>query len=457
MNTAVPEFLGSTLPPVRDDFIPREHYIDRDFLQAEKRQLWTRVWQMACRVEELQRPGAYVTYDIADQSLLVLRGSDGEIRAFHNVCPHRGNRILNGAGMVGRLVCNFHGWSWDASGRSTFIKDESDWHGCAGMSKDNMHLAQVKVGTWGGFVFVNMDLDAEPLESYLQPVPQFLDCLEFDAMRFAWYKTMRIRGNWKTAIESFMESYHVYTTHHQLTPWLDEISVSWTHGRHGKHGYPNARPFGAPSARRGDPEPEDFRQNFVTGMAELVRETGGASRIGSGSGRSADAVRGLLDLLPPTATPLEVHMKGLELMREAALADGAGWPTITPEQAQGFGVDWSLFPNMVLVFAPDSTLVFRARPDGDDPDRCLFDMWGLFRYGEGKQPPIKREFYEDWHAHEDDIPPLLVQDLRNIERIQRGMHSMAFKGSRPNPVQERQISNHHRALREYVDHRAEAA
>ena len=144
-------------------------------------------------------------------------------------------------------------------------------------------------------------------------------------------------------------------------------------------------------------------------------------------------------------------MEGMRFMKEAAEAEGAGWPNPTPEQMAELGVDWNIFPNMVLVFSLDSTLVFRAVPDGDSPDHCIFDMWGLLRVAPDSPPEFEYEFYDNWRGHEDKIPFLLVQDLENIERVHRGMKSMAFSASRANPIQEKQITNHHRTLRQYLE------
>ena len=138
-------------------------------------------------------------------------------------------------------------------------------------------------------------------------------------------------------------------------------------------------------------------------------------------------------------------------MAEAAIRDGATWPTISAEQMANMGVDWNIFPNMVLVFGLDASLVFRARPDGDDPNRCIFDMWGVLRTSDANAPEYEQRQFENWRDHVDEIPSLLVQDLRNIEKIQQGMRSIAFKGSRTNPLQERQISNFHRVLHHYID------
>lgn len=436
------------LPPVRDDFIPKEHYGEQ-FARLEGERLWPSTWQMACREEDIPDVGSYITYEILAESIVVVRGS--AIRAFHNVCPHRGNRLVSGGGKLTKFHCGFHGWEWDAAGKNTFIKDPEDWAGCPGMLDGSMDLKEVRTATWGGFVFVNLDPAGESFEEFIDPVPEYLDCLEFGKMRVKWHKQMILPANWKVALEPFMESYHIYTTHHQTADFLDEVSVSFVHGRHGKHGYPNAALLGTPSPRTGKPIPEDLRHNYVTAIQELAIQTGGdIDRVGSASGRSADAVSRVLTELPADAGLIDIHMAGLRFMREAAEAEGAGWPEVSAEQAANLGVDWNIFPNMVLVFSLDSTLVFRSRPNGSRIDSCLFDMWGLIRCNPDKPPQRTFEFFKDWREHNGSIPSLLVQDLRNIAKVQAGSASNAFEGSRLNPVQERQISNFHRTLRQYV-------
>lgn len=436
---------------VRDDFIPKEDYTSRSFAELERERLWPRVWQMVCREEELRAPGAYVTYEICDESIVVVRTARGDIKAHHNVCPHRGNQFVTGRGSMARIVCSFHGWKWDLDGACLHVKDAEDFAGCPNLAREDLGLVPVQVDCWGGFVFINLDRDAPPLREFLAPVPHYLDCVQFEGMRIGWHQTVSLKGNWKTALESFMESYHVFTTHPQLVPVFDEASYSRALGLHGMHGYPPSnRPLGAPSPRTGLAQPEDLREGVIKVFADIADQTGGVTAIGNISGRAAKEVERLRTEVPATASPEEVLGAALQFMAEAAIRDGATWPTLTPEQFGDIGVDWNLFPNMVLVFGLDASLVFRARPDGDDPDRCIFDMWGMIRTSDENAPQYEHRDLGNWRDHVDEIPSLLVQDLRNIEKIQRGMRSVAFRGSRPSPVQEQQVSNLHKGIHRYL-------
>lgn len=427
-------------------FVSADRYVSREFAQQEGSKLWPKVWQMACRLEEIPHIGSYATYEILNESIVLVRAGSDRVNAFHNICPHRGNRIAQGLGNVTHLTCRFHGWQWGLDGAIRRVKEREDWSGCPMMGDSELGLKPVRVGVWGGFVFINLDPGAEPFDEFIAPVPHHLNCLEFEKMSFTWYKTMKVSANWKTAIEAFMESYHVAITHAQTVPYLDSTSVSYTHGKHGRHGYPNARPLGAPSPLTGRPVPEDLRSGYVSILEAFTDQIGGVVV----SERSRATLQQIHEMLPSNASAEEIQAASFALFREAALAEGADIACPTPEEAEHLGVDWSVFPNMVLVFGLDCTLVFRSRPDGDNPNSCLFDMWGLLRQAPGKEKEWKREFYERWWEHRDDIPSLLVQDLNNMEEVQKGMCSSAFPGALLNPVQERQILNSHKHIDSYI-------
>src|SRR3989442_9348707 len=134
--------------PVR---VPKDRYVSPEAHRREVERLWPRVWQIACRADDVPEPGNHVEYTIADQSILVLRDDEGRVRAFHNVCLHRGNLLAPGSGRARRLVCGFHCWSWNLDGSlhsPTYPERFGD------IDPEAYHLRPVRVGEWGGFVFV---------------------------------------------------------------------------------------------------------------------------------------------------------------------------------------------------------------------------------------------------------------------------------------------------------------
>jgi phenylpropionate dioxygenase-like ring-hydroxylating dioxygenase large terminal subunit len=432
---------------IRPDFIPKDAYISREFAELEAKYLWPRVWQMACREEEITNPGQYVTYEVANETIVVLRGKDGEIRAFHNVCPHRGRRLTSGCGQTSEIVCRFHGWRFGLDGKNTHVSDREDWDGA--LTDDYLALHPVKVGSWGGFVFINMDPDCEPLEKFLDPVNRLCDRFELEKMRFTWYRTAIAPCNWKIPVEGFSESYHVQQSHAHLLQYMQDYSTSKAYGPHGAFWYPEP-PEGvspiSPAIRLKRNQPQTEYRKYAVGFLDVNCDDVGAIV----SERTRDVVKQrLLAEVAADAPADEVLMKIGEFQRQAAIDDGAGWPEIDAEYKKASHDTWTVFPNFIFVHAMiDSIIVYRARPNGIDPDSCLFDVWSLMRYAPGKEPPLEREFFN--HIMDADWRLILRQDFEHFEDVQRGLHSMAYRGHRTNPKQEVIISNHARVLRAFI-------
>jgi phenylpropionate dioxygenase-like ring-hydroxylating dioxygenase large terminal subunit len=435
---------------MRIDFVPKDAYISRGYVALEAERLWPRVWQLACREEELKEVGDYVTYEVATDSIIVVRTSDG-LRAHHNVCQHRGRKLTEGCGKTNQFRCKYHGWRWNLDGSLGAVLDHSDWDGCPQMSADDLRLPAVQLDTWGGFVFVNMDPDAPPLREFLAPVPEFLDCYEFEKLRYRWYKSVRLPCNWKVAQEAFDEGYHVMATHPQILPNQgDDQTRSVMHGKHGMfYNTMAGAPLGAPSPRLNLPVPTDIRPGIIAFHEQMERELKAIY-----TPRDVEATHRLMDEVAADASPLEALMKTIEFQQQAAERSGAGWPQVSLEQMGRAGVDWHIFPNLVMLMYPDGLLAYRSRPDGDNPDSCIFEIYSLARYAPGEEPSLKREYYhgkDDWR--DDTVGKfglILSQDFNNMEHVQQGMKSRGFRGSRPSPLQETSVFNFHRELLRYL-------
>ena len=428
---------------VRDDFVPKDSYLSAEFAALEKQRLWPKVWQIACRLEEIPKVGDFVTYEVADESIIIVRAGADDVRAFYNVCLHRGRKLTEGCGHAVKLFCRYHGWRWNLDGTNDAVIDREDW--AEKLTDESLTLTGPKIGFWGGWVFINMDPDAGALLDHLEPVASIFKNYEFEKLRYRWYKTTVLPCNWKVALEAFNEGYHVQTTHRQLLPVNDDATISETHGQHATfYPPPDNRPVGLPSRRLDTAMPNDTRQPVASFFDMMERDLKAIV-----SERAHRAAQRLLADVPPGTSHMDVLMQLGGFIAEAAINDGAGYPNLTYEEIVRAGLDWHVFPNHIFLPAPDAILAYRARPWKDDPDRCLFDVWSLVRYAPGQEPKIEREFYENWQDH-DGWGLILTQDFRNLADIQQGMKSRGFAGARPSPVQERAISNFHRTLREYV-------
>ncbi|WP_298287287.1 SRPBCC family protein [Novosphingobium sp.] len=437
--TGEPAFEGGN---VRPDYVPAANYVSQRFADLEAEHLWPRVWQMACREEEIPTVGSFYTYDIVDDSITVVRTKPDEIRAFHNSCPHRGRRITEGCGKSARLHCRFHGWQWDLEGRNLKVVDRDDWGRL--LTDEDVALSPVKVGRWGGWVYINMDPDCESLEDFLSPAKAYLDPYDLGGLRYHWRKSTILPCNWKVALEAFNEGYHVQTTHSQLLKYFDDMTTSYAHGRHGMFTYAESAPMGFRSPRLGGPESDDNRPLILAYM-ENMRETLNAITTDHG----VVAGKRLMEEVPAGSNPYEVLGKFGQFIDEDAAAQGAQLPTMTMEQMMAGGVDWHLFPNQIMLQSTVGLLGYRARPNGHDPHSCVWDVYSLRRYAPGAEPKVSVEWSDDLK----DVGfwgKILVQDYDNMGEVHRGMRSRSFRGARTNPKQEVAVSNFHRALHDFI-------
>ncbi|HMJ55563.1 MAG TPA: aromatic ring-hydroxylating dioxygenase subunit alpha, partial [Polyangiaceae bacterium] len=408
-------------------------------------------WQHAGRVEEIPNVGDYLTYDIADDSIVIVRSAPDTIKAYHNVCSHRGRRLVDtppGAhsahGQKNTFICGFHAWRYDLDGKCTFKLDESDWKGA--LTDACTRLNEVKVDTWSGWIFINMDPNGVSLREYLEPAASILDPFEFAKMRYKWRQWVIFDCNWKTAIEAFMEPYHVQGTHSQLLRYGQYYAYSAAHGLHGVSGFderdPNLKMKQSSTITRAG-KGKDPRVSTYELQKEIYTTVNNASTTET----LVNAAKRLVEELPEGTPPDQVIKHWLASARADDAARGVFWPTITPEQLSNAGLAWSIFPNMAILQGITFALCYRARPYGGDPHKCIFESYAMERYPEGGEPKTEWVYAEPtgekWGL-------VLSQDFSNMAAVQKGMRSRGFRGTLPNPHQERKVTNFHRVLAEYM-------
>jgi hypothetical protein len=234
-----------------------------------------------------------------------------------------------------------------------------------------------------------------------------------------------------------------------MLQFMQDYSASAGFGPHGAFWYPQPpegiSPF-SPSIRLKRQPPKETRRYAIEFLDINCDDVGAIV-----SERTRDvAKRRLLEEVAVDAPADEVAMRLGQFQREAAIEDGAGWPEgLDADYMQESRDTWITFPNFIFVHAMiDSIIVYRARPNGNDPDSCIFDVWSLMRYAPGKEPPLEREFFND--IMDADWRRILRQDFEHFGDVQRGLHSMAYRAHRTNPKQEVAISNHARHLRAFI-------
>ena len=197
-------------------------YSDHDQYQNERRAIWGSEWLMFGVTAELSRPGQYVADEIAGYPLLVVVDPQGELRGFHNVCPHRAGVIQwPGCGQTGNLVCRYHGWafSWDGSLKSA--RDFGDTP-----TPDDHSLRSIRVEAWGPLVFVNLDENAPSLASTLGSLDTAVRQHDFAAFSYGRRVVRTLECNWKTYVDNYLEGYHVPLLHPLLNSAVDMKTYS---------------------------------------------------------------------------------------------------------------------------------------------------------------------------------------------------------------------------------------
>nr|MBP6723776.1 Rieske 2Fe-2S domain-containing protein [Halioglobus sp.] len=283
---------------------PVEAFTCPEYAKAERDRLWPKVWQMAGRMEDIPQVGNFFTYNIMDESIIIVRTAPDCIKAFYNVCPHRGRQLINTPddvnsvrGRKPNFICGFHGWTYNLEGKNTFVLDPQDWKGA--LTEERTCLSELKVDTWGGWVYVNMDPDCEPLLDFLGEVDRILSPFEFAKMRYKWRQWVVYPCNWKTAIEAFMEPYHVAGTHSQLLKYGEFYAYSKAYGNHGVSGFderdPALRKAGGTSVTRaGGGVGSDPRISTY----ELARENYETVNYAASTETLVNAAKRLVDELP---------------------------------------------------------------------------------------------------------------------------------------------------------------
>lgn len=200
--------------------LPLEVFTSAEQFALEREHIFRKVWLNVCRIEQLSKPGDYFVKDIGvcNTSVIVVRGKDGQIRAFHNMCSHRSNKVVwNQHGSSPAFTCKFHGWMYGLDGGLKFVPDEKSFFD---LNKDCLGLTPVHVDVWEGFVFVNIDPNPqETLQEYLGELATELAGYPFaesSATAFSW--RAEVKANWKIVKDSFQEVYHVGCLHKRSLP-----------------------------------------------------------------------------------------------------------------------------------------------------------------------------------------------------------------------------------------------
>jgi nitrite reductase/ring-hydroxylating ferredoxin subunit len=402
------------------DRVPKERYYDPDFYALEAESLWPRVWQMACRLEEIPNPRDFVEYEFLDQSVVVVRMDDGGVRAFQNTCRHRGVRVVQGRGTCDNgFTCPFHGWCYGPDGTNVAVTRRKTFS-AHNMVDEDLNLTPVRCERWGGCAWINLDDDAPPLRRCIEPAATILDAWKVESLGAEWWYACRLPANWKLAQEAFVEQYHVLEAHPQLRI-----------------------PSRIPPRTGGGFDP----QAWLDGELQYLRtmSEGMDGMVHANDVRIAERLRDELELPDdPMLTMSTWHRAYNDAVTSWHRAAGHDVPDLNELEAKGLNEPMGyVFPHFFVLPMYSSASSYRFRPLG--PEETLMEIWSLTRYAKGNEPPAP-QLPEAWAPDDPRWPAIPTQDFSNLPRQQRGLHAKGFEYMRLSAEIEGHISNFHRLL-----------
>lgn len=211
---------NADLPLARARTIPSAWYHDPEMYALEYRRVFGQTWQMVARLDQLRKPGDFVTADVAGEPILVVRDDQETLRAFHNVCRHRAAQVLNAPeGHVTKLRCRYHGWTYDLQGR---LRGTPEFDGVQEFCKEKEGLVPLAVETCGPLVFVHPGQPPQSLKDFLVPFPERTADMGLEKLHFVARKDYELGCNWKVFVDNYQDGgYHVNTVHPGLAGALD--------------------------------------------------------------------------------------------------------------------------------------------------------------------------------------------------------------------------------------------
>ena len=209
-----------TLPLSRAKTIPNDWYTSPAIADIEREQVFARSWQFVGRADQVALPGDFLTAEISGEPLIVVRGEDGVLRGFFNVCRHRAAAILTEpCGHATKLRCRYHGWTYDLAGR---LKGVPEFDGVEEFPREENGLPPIHVEVLGPFVFVHLEKPSVGLKEFIPPFAEWLAGRDLASLRFARRVEYRVPCNWKVYVDNYLDGgYHVNTVHPSLAGVLD--------------------------------------------------------------------------------------------------------------------------------------------------------------------------------------------------------------------------------------------
>jgi len=403
-------------------FIGKHRYVSSTWMAREWQQLWSKTWQIAVHMSDLGQPGDFSVYQIGQESILLTHTESGEIRAFYNVCQHRGMRLVNErCGSAEGFRCPYHSWRYDCDGRLKFAPDSEAFRD--GLPEERVALPPVRCEQALGFAWISLDPKIEPLHDYLADMLPLLSHYEFGAMTLQEDQTVLVNCNWKAVVDNFGELYHVPYLHPQHRRFVD-CSAAIDELYPGGHTRVKV-PGGTTDSRFDTPTaPTDILSLQLEALGLNPKDYD--HRVGE----IQNAIRAGKRALAAT-TPYYDNFSDEELSNV---------------------MQTNIFPNAIFSYQPEMLWLIRPRPHETDPNLCYLDKLSFERFpvSERSARPAHDAFtYTEVLKGQKTMTDTIDQDLSLLSQAQQGMLSQGFRGLWLNE-RECRVRHFHRRLDEVM-------
>ena len=398
-----------------------ERYISKEWHDKEVAQLWRKVWQMACREEDIPEAGDHHRYDIAGISFLVVRTESGAIKAYPNACLHRGRMLKEFDGRATELRCPFHGFCWTLDGELADVPARWDF---PQVISSEFSLPEIPVATWGGFVFINPDQNCAPFADFIKDLAAQFSRWDLSLLHKQAHVAKIMPCNWKIAQEAFCEAYHVNGTHPQILKSLGDVNSQ-----------------------------VDVWEN----CARVITPSYTPSPLLDYEVSDEDMMRSLMDIpadQPVPDLPEDVSPRQWSAMntREMLRPDAGDVVDELSDAEMVDNLDYTLFPNF-HPWGAYNRIVYRFRPNGDDHRSCIFECMMLAPFQGERPAPAELVWLaedEPWSKALGFLGKVFDQDAFNMPKVQLGLESTYKPGITLSAYQEGKVRWLHHRLGEWV-------
>ncbi len=422
-----------------------DRYTSKEFFAQEWKHMWTKVWLLLGREDEMPAAGDWQQEELGPESILMVRQKDESIKAFYNVCQHRGQRLVSEAkGHANRFVCPYHSWAWTTDGALNFVQDKEDFP--QGDPCGKITLEEVRCETFAGFIWVNLDPDCISLKKFLGPVWDDWQVYGVENWKRYVAKTTILPCNWKVVLDNFNESYHVNTVHKPKGADVRKLGI---HSGIDTN-YKNTR--------------FDLADEGHSRMIMLGGYGGPPQHIDEVIGEPLATVLGDWGLDPADfAQRGEDTREALQKARRE-IGPGRGYDYFDKlnDSQLTDAYHYTLIPNFAVSMWVDGFHFLRARPHPTDPEQCLFDNWWYAPNPEGETAAVSTTAgmverdaqveHEMVDIATQSMGQTIDQDIMVFIPQQLGLRSRGFKGAYLSG-QESRTQRLHELIDDYIEGR----